>query len=265
MGSVTVKGVKIKGGTVIGGHSMDLDRSNRPAPGDTGKIRHAYIIYIDKPESVEYANECARSCEQHGLPFTLWKGIQNNGSVDLEKETGFTWTAKSQEMGCTASHLKLWHTLAEQPHACCVFEHDTIVKANIYDVEIPDNKLVMLGYRVLKADDYERLDNTVSFMDIHKFEGTHAYAVTPGMARYMIDRMRGFYTKEFGGVDTTIDGILSIHDKFGLARCVMDPPPTVCVVGDRISTIQGRPAAYNASVSPGFLKGLKVDPLKINN
>lgn len=245
---------------------MELDRTNKQAPGDTGKIRHAYIIYINRQESIDYANECARSCEEYGMPYTLWKGIdmrETRGDA-LEEETGFTWTTRSIEMGCTASHLKLWRVVAEQPHACCIFEHDAIVRHNFFDTEIPDNKLVMLGYRVLKAEDYEYPNEDVTFMDINKFEGTHAYAVTPNMARYMIERMGGFYTTTFGGVNTTIDGILSIHDSFGIARCVMDPPPVVCVVGDRISTIQGRPAQYNTCVSPGFMKGLKAEPLKIN-
>ena len=245
---------------------MELDRTNRQAPGDTGKIRHAYIIYIDRQESIEYANECAKSCEQYGMPYTLWKGIsmRETRGEDLESETGFTWASRSIEMGCTASHLKLWHTIAEQPHACAIFEHDAIVRHNFYDYEIPDNKLVMLGYRTLKAEDYEYPGGDVTFVDINKFEGTHAYAVTPNMMRYMIERMKGYYTETFGGVNTTIDGILSIHDNFGIARCVMDPPPVVCVVGDRVSTIQGRPAAYNTNVSPGFLRGLKAEPLKIN-
>lgn len=267
MGSVIVRGHKIKGDTVIGGDSVELDKSNRRAPSGMGKIRHAYIIYIDRPESIEYANQCAKSCEQHGMPHTMWKGIdmRETRGEDLEKETGFTWTARNSEMGCTASHLKLWHTIAEQPHACCVFEHDAVVRHNFYDYEIPDNKLVMLGYRVLKAEDYEYPGGEVTFMDINKFEGTHAYAITPNMAKHMIDRMRGFYTQQFGGVNTTIDGILSIHDSFGIARSVMDPPPVVCVVGeDRISTIQGKPAQYNTNLSPGFKKGLKVEPLKVN-
>lgn len=246
---------------------MELDRTNHKAIGESGKIRHAYIIYIDRPESIEYANQCARSCEQYGLPHTLWKGVQQFDKQFLEAETGLIWNynSNSGDSGCTASHFKLWRLIAEQPYACCVFEHDAILKDNIYNTEIPDNKLVMLGYRVLNQEDYERPNDPVTFMDINKFEGTHAYAITPTMARYMIDRMSGHYTKEFGGVNTTIDGILSIHDSFGIARCVMDPPPVVCVVGDRISTIQGRPAAYNACVSPGFMKGLKVEPLRIIN
>lgn len=266
MGSVIVRGHKVKGEKIIGGDSMEIDRTNHKAFGESGKIRHAYIIYIDRPESIQYANECAKSCEEHGMPYTLWEGISmaTTRGEDLEQVTGFTWVSRTPEMGCTASHLKLWHTIAEQSYACCVFEHDAILKSNIYNTEIPDNKLVMLGYRVLKASDYERPSDPATFMDINKFEGTHAYAITPAMARYMIDRLRGYYTKEFGGVNTTIDGILSIHDSFGIARCVMDPPPVVCVVGDRISTIQGRPAAYNACVSPGFMKGLKVEPLRIN-
>lgn len=261
-----VRGHRLKGDTVIGGDSMELDRTNRQASGDMGKIKHVYIIYIDRPESIEYAHECAKSCGGLRIPYTLWKGIdmRETKGEDLEKETGFTWTTINHEMGCTASHLKLWRVIAEQPHACAVLEHDAVVKHNFYDQEIPDNKLVMLGYRVLKATDYEHPGGDVSFMDINKFEGTHAYAITPNMARHMIERMEGFYTKQFGGVNTTIDGILSIQDHFGIARCVMDPPPVVCVVGEnRISTIQGRPAQYNACVSPGFLKGLMVDPLRI--
>lgn len=245
---------------------MDIDMTNRKAEGDSGKIRHAYIIYIDKPESIQYANECARSCEEHGMPYTLWKGIsmETTRYEDLEQITGFAWVSKTAEMGCTASHLKLWHTIAEQPHACCVFEHDAILKDNIYDTEIPDNKLVMLGYRVLNAGDYERPSDAVTFVDINKFEGTHAYAVTPAMAKHMILKMQHDYAIAFGGVNTTIDGILSIHDHFGIGRCIMEPPPVVCVVGNRVSTIQGQPACYNANVTPGFLKGLKVEPLRIN-
>ena len=245
---------------------MELDRTSKLAPGDTGKIKHAYIIYIDRPESIQYANECAESCKQHGMPYTLWKGIdmRETRGEDLEKETGFTWTTRNAEMGCTASHLKLWHTIASMPHACAVFEHDAVVRHNFYNYEIPDNKLVMLGYRVMQAEDYEYPNEEMTFMDINKFEGTHAYAITPNMAKYMIERMKGYYTQTFGGVNTTIDGILSIHDSFGIARCVMDPPPVVCVVGnERISTIQGRPAAYNACVSPGFMKGLRAEPLRI--
>lgn len=228
-------------------------------------IRHAYIIYINRPESIQYANECAQSCEQYGLPYTLWEGIDLTKTLveDLPSITGFKWQSKTTEMGCTASHLKLWHTLAAQPHASCVFEHDVILRHNIYDLEIPDDKLVMLGFRVGAAEDYQYPGGDVSFIDITKFEGTHAYAVTPNMARAMIDRMSGYYTDEFGGVDTTIDGILSIHDKFGIQRCVMDPPPAVCVVGNRISTIQGKPAEYNISVTPGFEKGMVGTPLRV--
>lgn len=244
---------------------MELDRTNHKAPGDSGKIRHAYIIYVDKPQSIQYANECAKSCEEHNMPYTLWRGVERFDKEFLESETGLTWTylSNSGDCGCTASHLKLWKIIAEQPHACCVFEHDAILKHSIYDFEIPDNKLVMLGYRVLKASDYEHPGGEATFMDINKFEGTHGYAITPGMAKHMVHKMKYDYTTSFGGVNTTIDGILSIHDNLGIARCVMDPPPIVCVVGNRISTIQGTPAAYNACVSPGFMKGLKVEPLKI--
>ena len=252
------------GEKVIGGDSMEIDRTNHKAPGDTGKIRHAYIIYIDRPESVEYANQCAKSCEQYGLPYTLWRGVQQFDKQFLEAETGLTWNynSSSGDSGCTASHFKLWRLIAEQSHACCIFEHDAIIKGKIYDTEIPNNKLVMLGYRVLDQDDYERPSDPVTFMDINKFEGTHAYAITPAMAKYMIERMETHYTQTFGGVNTTIDGILSIHDSFGIARCVMEPPPAICVVGNRISTIQGRPADYNACMAPSFVKGLKVQPLR---
>jgi len=166
-------------------------------------------------------------------------------------------------MGCTASHIKLWRELAQLPYASAVFEHDVIVRHNFFNYEIPIDKLVMLGFRVLEAEDYEYPDQPVNFVGINKFEGTHAYAATPSMFSHLIQKMEGDYTEKYGGVDTTIDGILSIHDKIGIDRCIMDPPPVVCVVGNRISTIQGRPAQYNSKLSPGFEKGLKVDPLKV--
>lgn len=228
------------------------------------RIRHAYIIYIDKPESIQYANECAASCEKHGMPYTLWSGIQKFDKDYLENETGIKWVYSSHggDSGCTASHIKLWRIIAEQPHACCIFEHDAILKHNIYDAEIPDDTLVMLGYRVAKADDYEHPGDDTQFIPLTKFEGTHAYAISPNMADHMWRRMKYYYEPNMGGIDTTIDGIISIHDVFGIKRAIMDPPPVVCVVGDRISTIQGTPAAYNTNLSHGFRKGLKVPPLK---
>lgn len=229
------------------------------------RIRHAYIIYIDKPESIEYAKQCAESCEKYNMPYTLWPGVQRWDTREyLEQITGFKWTyhSNSGDSGCTASHLILWRLIAEQEHACCVFEHDAIVKHNIFDKEIPDDTLVMLGYRVAKAEDYEHPGDPIVFTEIKKFEGTHAYAISPNMAKHMIARMSDYYIPAFKGIDTTIDGILSIHDKFGIKRAIMDPPPAVCVVGDRISTIQGSPAAYNTNLSDGFKKGLKATPLK---
>ena len=222
-------------------------------------VRHAYIIYISREESIEYANECARSCEEHGMPYTLWKGVEQADSYKASQETGFTFKMSngSGEIGCTASHLKLWRVIAEQPHACCVFEHDAIVCHNFFNIEIPDDKLVMLGYRVGSKGDYVYPGGETSFIDIPKFEGTHSYCITPNMAKLLINKMEGEYTSRFGGVDTTIDGILSIQDNIGITKCIMDPPPVVCVVGNRVSTIQGRPADYNTSPSPGFIKGLQ--------
>lgn len=229
---------------------------------NANSIKHCYIIYIDVPESIEYANECAKSCEQHGMPYTLWKGVENTTKESFEQETGLKCNANGTAMGCTASHLKLWRHLSKQPYACAVFEHDAIVKHNFLNYQIPDNKLVMLGYRVLEQADYDYPHDETTLIPIDKFEGTHAYAATPSMFSYMIDKIENEYSVTYGGIDTTIDGIISIQNRFGIDRCVMDPPPVICVVGNRISTIQGKPAEYNTNLSPGFLKGLKVPPLK---
>lgn len=225
-----------------------------------GNVRHAYIIYISREESIEYANECARSCKDHNIPYTLWKGVEYADCNKASEETGITFAVDMSkgEIGCTASHLKLWRVIAEQPHACCVFEHDAVVCHNFFNIEIPDDKLVMLGYRVGSKDDYVYPGGKTTFVDISKFEGTHSYCITPNMAKLLISKMEGEYTSSFGGVNTSIDGILSVHDSIGIGRCIMDPPPVVCVVGNRVSTIQGEPARYNTSfLSPGFIKGLQ--------
>lgn len=228
--------------------------------GDLNKIRHCYIIHISKQVSIDYANECAQSCKQHFMPYTLWQGCEGLGRDALEKETGVEWVTGnpvSPESNCTGSHIKLWREIANQPHACAVFEHDAIVKKCFYDVEIPDLKLVMLGFRVLHKDHYTPPHMPYSFIDINIFEGTHAYAITPMMAQHLLNRIETHYTDNYGGVDTTVDGLLSIQDKLGIERVVIEPPPVVAQVGNRESTCQSRPATYNKSETPGFLAGHK--------
>lgn len=224
------------------------------------KIRHAYIIYVDRPESIEYANQCAASCEANGLPYTLFRGVQQFDKAFLEQTTGIRWdyNSNSGDCGCTASHILLWQMIAKQEHACCIFEHDIIVKHNFCDFEIPDKSLVMLGYRVLQESDYDYPNIDVDLKPVTKFEGTHAYAITPNMANELLNRLQ-----VHGAVTTTIDGIISIGNQLNVDRQIIDPPPVVCVVGNRTSTIQGTPAAYNGPLTPGFIGGLKVEPLRI--
>jgi hypothetical protein len=50
------------------------------------KIEHAYILYIDDPDSIRYMEECKKSCEEHGIPVTPFLGLKLPTTVAHIKE-----------------------------------------------------------------------------------------------------------------------------------------------------------------------------------
>jgi len=237
-------------------------------------IGHAYIIYIDNEHSIEYANQCAQSCERFGVPYTLFKGYSDIPNNKLTSITGFNWIidnayldcvnedetinsdSVNKELNCTASHLKLWELIASRDCACAVFEHDVIVKHQITNIDIPDDQVVMLGYRLLSEDHYNFPNVPIQLHSIQTFQGAHAYALTPTMAKVLLDKLHNEYKQLYGGIDATVDGLISIENNLRINKSVISPPVAIAVVGKRKSTIRELPAKYNVSETQGFVDGL---------
>jgi len=199
------------------------------------KIEHAYILYIDTPDAIKYMEECKKSCEEHSIPVTPFKGMKlptttkeiydNWGfkvdpRVDGHEATNDVLNIWFKEQLCLTGHLSIWKKIAsEHTGAVAVFEHDAIVKRNFLDADVQDNEWLFLGYRVDHRDDYECIDEPFTRVQIEKFEGTHAYAITPNI----------------------------------------DPAPVIVPVEQKKSHTQpdDKTARYNMIPPNGFIKGLK--------
>jgi GR25 family glycosyltransferase involved in LPS biosynthesis len=241
------------------------------------KIEHAYILYIDTPDSVQYMEECKASCEKYGIPVTPFKGKKfPNSSGEVLRDWGFkinTAVDDSErikdpimqvwlkEQLCLTGHLSIWKKIRDNHRgAVAILEHDAIVKRNFLDVDVDDLELVFLGYRVDHRDDYECVDDPFIKHSINKFEGTHGYAITPSTANACLNALDEF-VKERGclPLGVSIDHMLGVQNGFKLPMSIVDPAPVVAAVEDKISHTQpeAKVARYNMAPHNGFIKGLK--------
>lgn len=233
------------------------------------KIEHAYILYIDNPEATNYMEQCKQSCIDHNVPVTPFLGFKLPTTVAEVKEK---WGVRIdpivqerieepvfriwfKEQLCTSGHIAMWKEIAKQDKAYAIFEHDAIVKRDFYDVEVNDGEIVFLGYRVDHRDDYECINDPFTKIPVNKFEGTHAYAITPNTCRYLLEAIE---QREYLPVGISVDFYLGVQNLFKLNMFVADPAPVIAAVEDKVSETQpeGKVAKYNMLPPDGFLKGL---------
>lgn len=217
-------------------------------------IRKAIILRHPAPYSIKYSEECAASCEKHGIPYEFFDGYYTTNVEELNKLSGWRFpNAWVKEYCCTAGHLNIWRKIIEEDGAVAVLEHDAIVKRRMDDIEVTDGEVLFLGLRVESRDDYECPEGDVTLVPIQTFEGTHAYAMTPVTARRCISIMSSF--REF---PCPIDGLMGIHNIISKRLYLTDPCPVICEVGNgRKSFTQFESAKYNVFHPEGFLRGLK--------
>ena len=236
-------------------------------------IEHAYILYIDTPEATKYMEECKASCEEHGIPVTPFLGKKLPNTVaEIKRDWGWNvnpivenppnnpdvFNIWFKEQLCLTGHLAIWEKIAkEHKNPVAVFEHDAIVKRNFLDVEVNDREFVFLGYRVDHRDDYECIDEPFKKVPVYKFEGTHAYALTPWMANACIDALKKRF--DYLPIGVSIDHMMGIQNAFGVPMYVVDPAPVIAAIEDKRSSTQPdeKSARYNMTPPDGFLRGLK--------
>jgi hypothetical protein len=239
-------------------------------------LTNTYILHIDDPRSLKYLEDCIASCKQfpgiNPIPVT---GYKEADYKDICEEYGLSmipyYLDQMPTMGhihnrafsCTAGHIKIWKMIVESNEPGVVLEHDAIVKGPFSNIDVDDDEILWLGPRIEFEDDYRYPWGAIpDYVDVERWEGTHAYAITPKTAQFLIDKIQEY------GLNDSIDGQLGMRNMFDMNFVTVNPPPVVAVVGNRESCIEdtGNPGFWNAYHTDQFLKnlrpGCKVPPIR---
>lgn len=225
----------------------------------------AYILYIEQGDSKKYALETLQSCRDNGIDAELFEGVKGLQNADITRIYGYTMGRPGapdgdaqywREFCCSLGHMMIWQRIVETNEPAMILEHDAIVKAEVKDLNLLDDAIYWLGPRVLNRSDYEYPKAVpLRFADVEKFEGTHAYIITPRTARKMLG---GIYVTNH--ILMNVDGLMGVNNVFKLRMLAADPPLVVAEVGSRDTYAQA-PEKGNAHTNweylPGFLKGLQ--------
>lgn len=216
----------------------------------------AYILRIDNPISIEYAQTCAQSCEEIGLPYEFFEGYQNLDQRTLWKTLPLQFQINhimDDKAACaTAGHFMIWKKIAESGECAVILEHDAIMLQPV-DFDIPDGYIVALGYKFRDPKRYDHIaaGKTQRLLDIPHHGGAHAYAITPFTARRLIDEL---YTY---GVVEAIDNMYFMRNArwSSIPMKIADPTPAIGWL--RKSTIWNDSAEMNWPPIDSFVQNYK--------
>ena len=171
---------------------------------DTHKVSKAFILRINDPISIEYAQNAADSCDAVGLEWSYFDGYSHMTGVDAWHLTGIDvpWpkpptseptflmypTPENKANCASAGHGAIWKRIADGPDdAVIVLEHDALMLHPL-ELEVPDYKIAVLGYKVAKPEryDHESAGPTEAWLPIDGHEGAHAYAITKTTAQFLV-------------------------------------------------------------------------------
>jgi GR25 family glycosyltransferase involved in LPS biosynthesis len=191
------------------------------------KVDRALIIRgKDVPLSVEYAQICAESCEQFGVPYEFIDAVyESSGQVAYDSvgaKIKKNWGFNNGNAGCHASMIKCWDRIIEIDKPCIILEHDAILVGDVRTVDIPDDASVTFGFRVSNRDDYQPIAPADKLTKVRRSVGCHAYAITPKTAKWLIHNAR------VDGLTCGVDRWLMMGPVSGLPVYVADPPQAVC-------------------------------------
>ena len=220
----------------------------------------AYILKINTPISTQYAKICADSCDKVGLKREYVQGYQNMTGRAAWCLTGIKQsfyepiryianpTPSQKANACSAGHGKIWKMIAEgDDDVGIVLEHDAIIlhKPNI---EIPDNCIVVLGYKLTDPSryDHQRAGAPKELISIDGHEGAHAYMMTKKTAQFLVNEI------ETKGVLGAVDNAYFIRGqrRTEIPLAIMSPTPAIGWL--RESTIWHESAAVNYEFIPSF-------------
>lgn len=229
------------------------------------KPTKAYIIRLSKNQkSVEYAKRTADSCDALGIQWEYFEGYDHLSIAELIKTSGlkiwsYTFDMPDGAASASFSHFKLWEKIRDNKETAIVLEHDALMLHNL-DLNIPDNTIVNLGYKVSKhkSYDYKTAGAPTHIVSIPRHAGAHAYAITYNTADFLIKELEriGFYY--------AIDAAYFLPPReiaaSSINMAITDP---VCAIGWlRESTIDANTSNFNYQMIDSFIKNFKPVELK---
>ena len=218
----------------------------------------AYILATKNPISVEYARDCAKSCDAIGLEWECIEGFEGLTQEQVWKNFDYKINdIMNDKAACaTASHFNIWKKILDNKECAIILEHDALMLQKV-NIGIPDNKIVALGYKFPNPDIYdsEKAGSPKEIIDIKRHSGAHAYTITYKTAELLLNELKE------KGVNRAIDNyyfmrVNSPEDKESrVPLAIMSPTPALCWL--RKSTIWEEPSTLNYDIINSFKENLK--------
>jgi GR25 family glycosyltransferase involved in LPS biosynthesis len=206
------------------------------------KPSKAYILRISSnPISVEYAKMASDSCDKVGLKWEYFEGYNNLSPDKLWKENTlgikhYKKNLPNGEASITAGHFKIWEKIIENKETAIILEHDAVMLHPV-KLDIPDNMIVNLGYRVINLSHYDHVEAGApkEIRKISWHSGAHAYAINHVTADSLLEEAR------YKGVGLAIDGFFFLRWQSEIFRSsipigIIDPIAGVAFVRETTNT-----------------------------
>lgn len=174
---------------------LNLFRNN------TTQVENAYIITVrGNPSSERYSARCQESCQQVGMPYTVWDAYDGTRPGDIRppeqlKDDSFMSLIKISdhymtrgEVACALSHISLWLHCAKIDKPIVIMEHDAVMVKKFDEIE-SYNAIVYLG-----GSEWANKGWKIYPIPPHASDGrnnlficrAHAYAIDPIIAKNLL-------------------------------------------------------------------------------
>ena len=225
-------------------------------PTSSSKPNKAYILRLSSnPISVEYAKEAAESCEKIGLTWEYFEGYDHLDIETLVKTSNLGVKEFDPKMTIGAasasfSHYKIWEKIRDNKETAIILEHDAIIFWPV-DLEIIDNTIVNLGYKVndISKYDYNTAGKPNKIINIDQHSGAHAYAINYKTAEFLLKELEEIGAKY--SIDATYFLPRREEEVSKISLALVEPIAALGWV--RISTIDPYATNYNYKMVESFL------------
>lgn len=223
----------------------------------------AYILRVNDPLSIEYSLTAAKSCDDIGLPCEFHDGVTNKSSYEAWLNSGIEIKPGSHEhkkhnvtinkAACaTVGHAQIWKKIANSNECAVILEHDALMLQPVNELDIPDDAIVVLGYKLQDPTRYNHITagKPQKTYNIGGHEGAHAYAITPRTASMLLKEYKN------NGIQGVIDNTHFLKGRITrLPLHIADPTPAIGWL--RKSTIWDKSADRNYAFIESFQQNLQ--------